>query len=119
MRLKQLLFTVITAVALWLLMRYCLRLFWNEPFLNLKYDWGYTLFDWHNAWLASVNAWNDWFLGSSILINTGWVVTVLMVGCAGLTNLAVTPILALLLTFILTAAAGGMAVLLHARGCRW
>lgn len=117
--LRNLIVTIVTVVGLWLLMRYCLRLFWTEPYLNLKYDWGYSLFGWHNPWLGSVNAWNDWFTGSSIMVNTAWAVTVVIVVVANLTHLAATPFLALLLTTILVVASIGMAVLLHARGCRW
>lgn len=117
--LKQAILSLVAIIGLWLLMRYCLRLFWTEPYLNLKYDWGYSLFDWRNPWIGSVNAWNDWFLGSSVLVNTGWLVTVLMVVFVNVTGLAATPFLAVLLTALLCIAAVGMAVLLHARGCRW
>lgn len=119
MRAKRILITLLIGFGIWLLMHYCLRLFWSEPFLNLKYDWGYALFDWLNSWQGSLNSWNDWFLGGSIVVNSGWLVAVILVIFSNLTHLAITPVMAMLLTAILVAAAVGMAVLLRARGVRW
>lgn len=86
--------------------------------LNFKYDWGFAVFDWTKTWHDSTTAWNDYFLGQAVGINTAWLPLMVMSGLGLLFNIPVALMLKGLILFTFWFGGVGMTWLLKNRGLK-
>lgn len=88
----------------------------TSPDLNLKYDWGFALFDWTKTGHDATTAWNDFFLGQAVGINAAWLPLLMISGFGILTAMPVLLTLKLLVVGTIVVGGVGMTGLLKNRG---
>lgn len=84
--------------------------------LNLKYDWGFSLYDWQNTWRGAVSSWSDQFMGDAHVINSGWLLAFLISSFGTLFHLVPTILLPTLVIALHVLSGMGMYQLLSSRG---